>query len=408
MSSRWTTRRKVKALIKYINLRFFKGGSSTQTVEKRDPKSDQLKAMDDAFYNIMGGLTQRYGGVAMPTIASYSPNSATNTANQYTTDAQKTSSGKLTVPVSSGDVTTANKSVAAGNGYNNTGWNNGGYLDTAFDQADYLTGLANQNTANLLNTVPGYLNKASNITEQAANLASNYNDLYIKSDYDKNFNSIYNNLANAEKLSGINLDDSNWYIQQHKGLLNDGTNTGLQNALSNMNKSIYSGLQKSAQNGLDDWASRGIVNGTTMNRALDNLTGNAADAAAANYSSIYNSMLSNYLGGAEQSRNNAAAARTNAQDLNNDYFKLNDSMYSANTNALNSNNSKVNNLLSAAGNYNTLYNSGLNGLKTFADLPSTYYSNALAPLSSAYNFWKDSTNAWLANDKDTVVTSNSK
>ena len=33
--------------MRYINLQFFKGGSSVKEVDKREPKSDQLKAMDE-------------------------------------------------------------------------------------------------------------------------------------------------------------------------------------------------------------------------------------------------------------------------------------------------------------------------------------------------------------------------
>lgn len=56
-------------MIKFINLQFFKG-TKVQEVDKRGPKSEELKAMDSALYNVFGGLIGRYGGVQMPNLSS--------------------------------------------------------------------------------------------------------------------------------------------------------------------------------------------------------------------------------------------------------------------------------------------------------------------------------------------------
>ena len=61
-------------------------------------------------------------------------------------------------------------------------------------------------------------------------------------------------------------------------------------------------------------------------------------------------------------------------------------------------------LQNAASGYNQNYNSGLQGLETFAKLPTQYYQNALAPISPLYNYWKDLTESYYGHeDYDTVV-----
>lgn len=51
--------------MKYIDLEYFKGGTQLQEVEKRNPKSEELKMMDSKMYDIFGGLANRYGGNAL-------------------------------------------------------------------------------------------------------------------------------------------------------------------------------------------------------------------------------------------------------------------------------------------------------------------------------------------------------
>ena len=352
-------------MIKCINLRFFGGGGGTsvQEVEKREPKSDQLKAMDDAVYGLMGGLMQRYGGVSMPSIRSYTGSGSSGssgsagsygrpgtgegwatgrdgigtydgqrvrydeygrpyTASYYTggeRQGEERSRKYITGSVPSGasdyTATAGGKLGGSGGGtyaagYDDSGWGANGYLTKAFDTADELTNAANANSAQLLHDVPDYLKQSAG------------------------------------------------YLADHADLLANGTNAGLQNVVNEMNKSVYSGMQKTAGSALSNWAKKGIVNSSVATSGINDIENAAANAAAGNYSNAWGTMLQNYLGGAQSAREN--------------------------------------------------YDSGIAGLKTFADLPQQYYGNALAPLTPAYNYWKDATSAWLANDKDYIATSSGK
>ena len=385
--------------MRYINLQFFKGGSSVKEVDKREPKSDQLKAMDDAMYNVMGGLAQRYGGVTMPSITSYTPttsgtspvlsNSSNTGAGNWMSDNEayssmgdsqarnyirkrnaalannkntSTSTSNANAVTSNGKFgVTGNSNVAnAAAGYDNSGWGANGYLTNAYDTADYLANKANQNSAELLNTVPGYLTKSDSTLDQAQKYA-----------------------VQAGQQANNYYNDADWYLNNHQDLLTNGTNQGLQNLLDNLNSSTLQSLKTNAGNALDDWASKGIVNGTTATRAMDNLTGNAATAMANNYLNAYNTMANNYISGADASKG-LAESRVNTAD------------------------NSTSNLVNIANGYTNNYNSGLSGLKTYADLPSTYYTNAMAPLTPAYNYWNQATQNWLANDKDYVATSSGK
>lgn len=358
-------------MIRYVDLQFFKGGTSVQEVDKREPKSDQLKAMDDAMYNVMGGLTQRYGGYTMPTINSYTPSTTTASAGSTTgsgtsntnnkSDNAVTSIGKPTGENSNvAGGTGYNNNVAGGTGYNNSGWGEGGYLDSAFDKADTLSELANRNSFNLLNEVPAYLTKADSTLDEAQKYA-----------------------VQGQQKASKYYDDADYYLGEHKGLLANGTNEGLTNYMSSIYDSINRNYVNSASKLIDDAAARGIVNTSTSSRALNGLSSASANAAADQYAGGFNTYLQNYLGGAEQSRGLAESS-------------------------LNTADRSSANLVNIANGYRGNYDSGLSGLKTYADLPSTYYGNAMAPLTPAYNFWNQSTQNWLANDKDYVATSSGK
>lgn len=363
-----------------------------QEVEKREPKSEQLKAMDDAVYNVMGGFLQRYGGVTMPTITTADPYASTNNSNSGNTyyinnnssrryygggspvyldangRAYTYSNGQMVYmdsqsfanAIGTNAPVWGNQNVAGGSGYNTTGWGSGGYLDTAFDEADRLTALANKNSEDLLNTIPGYMDKS----DQMLDLAQDY---------------AVDSTENALKF----YDDSDWYLNQHKGLLTNGTNAGLENAVAAMNQSVLNELNNSIGAGLSDWAARGIMNSSTANRGIQAIESEAADSTAANWANVYNTMLNNYISGAEASKGLAEST-------------------------LGSMDNTVNNYATIAQGYRDQYNSGLQGLETFAGLPSTYYENAIAPLLPAYNYWNQATQNWLANDKDYVATSDGK
>ena len=379
-------------MIRYINLQFFKGGTTVQEVEKREPKSEQLKAMDDAVYNVMGGFLQRYGGVTMPTITTANPYNSSSSGGgsggsggtwlsgtRYTdggTPIYLDSSGRaytlsngqrtymtqqsLANAIGANGPVSGNQSVGNGLGYNNSGWGEGGYLDVAFDEADRLAALANQNSANLLAAIPNYLDKS----DETLDLAQQY---------------AVDSTENALKF----YDDSDWYLDQHKGLLTNGTNAGLENAVAAMNQSVLNELNDSIGAGLSDFAARGIMNSSTANRGIQAIESEAADSTAANWANVYNTMLNNYISGAEASKGLAEST-------------------------LGTMDNTVNNYATIAQGYRDQYNSGLQGLETFASLPSTYYENALAPLLPAYNTWNQMTQNWLANDKDYVATSDGK
>lgn len=349
-----------------------------QEVEKREPKSDQLKAMDDAVYKVMGGFLQRYGGVTMPDITTYNPNGSSGSGivsnngsgiNVYYNNGVNATGGAYYnggdgyygTGSDAGNFGTGGAQNVAGNGgYNGSGWGSGGYLDTAFDEADRLTALANKNSEDLLNTIPGYMDKSDQMLDLAQDYAVDATD-------------------NALKF----YDNSDWYLDQHKGLLSNGTNTGLENALAAMNQSVINTLNDNIGTGLSDYAARGIMNSSTANKGIQAIESEAADSTAANWADIYNTMLNNYISGAEASKGLAEST-------------------------LGSMDNTVNNYATIAQGYRDQYNSGLQGLETFAGLPSTYYENALAPLLPAYNTWNQMTQNWLANDKDYVATSDGK
>lgn len=352
-------------MICFVNLEFFKGGSSVREVEKREPKSDQLKAMDDAVYKVMGGFLSRYGGVTMPDLVSYYPSgSGSGVTGAWDGDYGAASGGKNTG--AGGDTqhkdvqSPSQPSVPSTGSYNGTGWGEGGYLDTAFDRADALAEAAQGNSRDLLRDVPGYMDKSGETLDKAQKYAVDSTD-------------------RAAKF----YDNSDWYLAQHKDLLSNGTNAGLENAVDAMNQSVWNGLEDSMGAGLNDLAARGIMNSSTANRSIQAIEDSAAEAAAANWGNVYNSMLSNYLGGAEASKGLAESTLGTLDQTVNNYTAL-------------------------AQGYRDLYDSGLEGLKTFADLPSTYYEAALAPLLPAYNYWNQATQSWLANDKDYIATSGGK
>jgi hypothetical protein len=350
--------------VRYINLQFFKGGSSVKEVDKREPKSNQLKAMDDAFYKVFGGIMQRYGGVSMPDINSFTPSTASTASN---TLANRRYSGRDRDSYGGPAYSTRYDAIARNvsnsspnvSGIANLG-SNTGYLSRALDFADYQSELTNRNIENLLQTVPAYLTKADTTTDDAVAL-----------------------MKNTQDTSSKYYDNANDYLTKHMNFLDNGTDSGFENYLAGSERAIGNAYAQNVGTSLNDLAAKGILNSTVTNRALSNQQATTADAIAQNRNTAANTWLQNYLGGAEQSRGLAESS-------------------------LNSGKTVYNDLLNAAGNYRQNYDSGINGFKTQADLIPQYYTNALSPLSSAYNFWDQSTKNWLANDKDYVATSSGK
>ena len=298
-------------MIKYVNLQFFKGDTDVQEVEKRQPKSAQLLAMDDALYNVMGGLMQRYGGVTMPGISGGQKASDTSAKSAYDLTripgAQYESWGRIMVPATGGygashiatqselDYMRVNNN-ASGGVSSAAGWNDGGYLDRAFDTADDQAALTNANINELLLSTPEYLRK-------------------------------------------------------HQNFLDNGTDEGFEKYIAESERALANTYSKNVGTDLSNLAAKGILNSSVTNRALANQQAEIGDAVAKNRNTASNNWMNQYLQG---------------------------------------------------------YNTGMEGLKTNAELIPQYYKNAMSPMTPAYDFWNQSTQNWLANDKDYIATSSGK
>lgn len=293
-------------MIKYLNLQFFKGGSDVQEVEKREPKSAELKAMDAALYNIMGGITSRYGGVNMPVGGVQQPVSGSDYDLSRIPGAHKDSWGRIMIPSTGGygsdHVATTSEldylrvKNQGGQVSQAAGFNDGGFMDRAFDTADRQAALTNANINELLTTTPEYLRK-------------------------------------------------------HQNFLSQGTDEGFENYIAASERALANTYSKNVGTSLNSLAGRGVLNSSVTNRALANEQAEIGDAVAKNRNAASNNWMNQYLSG---------------------------------------------------------YNTGMEGLKTQTALIPTYYENAVSPFKPAYNFWKDSTDAWLANDRDYIATSDGK
>ena len=336
-------------MIKCIDLQFFKGVTEVKEVDKREPKSDQLKAMDDAVYGLMGGLMQRYGGVSMPSIRSYTgsgssgssgsagsygrpgpgegwaPGRAGNrtydgqrvrydeygrpyTASYYTggeRQGEERSRKYITGSVPSGasdyTATAGGKLGGSGGGtyaagYDDSGWGANGYLTKAFDTADDQAALTNANINELLLSTPEYLRK-------------------------------------------------------HQNFLDNGTDEGFEKYIAESERALANTYSKNVGTDLSNLAAKGILNSSVTNRALANQQAEIGDAVAKNRNTASNNWMNQYLQG---------------------------------------------------------YTTGMEGLKTNAELIPQYYNNAMSPMTPAYDFWNQSTQNWLANDKDYIATSSGK
>ena len=118
----------------------------------------------------------------------------------------------------------------------------------------------------------------------------------------------------------------------------------------------------------------------------------------------FGTLLDNSLKGAQTADNLAQNVVRTADQSNANYQNIINSMLGINDNSLKTMQGRAGVLQNAASGYNQNYNSGLQGLETYAKLPAQYYQNALAPVIPAYNYWKDLTDAYYGHeDYDTVV-----
>lgn len=354
-----------------MNLQFFKGGS-TETVRKRDPKSSQHLAMDEAVFNLLSPLATRYGGSSI--FGNAYPKSRTS---------QTVSNGKL------GSVQPSN---------------NNSILGRNLDYADLQHEMVNRNTVNLLDKVPGYLDQSNNALRKLEYLADTYQNPYGNSDFDGYVKKMGETADRSTEYATKYYDDADWYINQNKALAESGGSQALDNLMSKVYESLNSGYKSKAGELLNDAARRGVINSSTNTRAMNGLSDSVAQAGAQQYMTGFGTLLDNSLKGAQTADNLAQNVVRTADQSNANYQNIINSMLGINDNSLKTMQGRAGVLQNAASGYNQNYNSGLQGLETFAKLPTQYYQNALAPISPLYNYWKDLTDSYYGHeDYDTVV-----
>ncbi|MEA5034247.1 hypothetical protein [Cloacibacillus evryensis] len=362
--------------------------------------------MDNALYDVFGGIMNRYGGTTMPSNSVLQAQQ--NVANQYNNNRLSNrygySNNTRLARENGGNFGLANRqlmSLGVG-GYDRNGnyvgsseaydvngnrvstsqgaqlenamtsngkgtttaannsASNGSWLSNAFDTADYQKNLTDQNINQLLQDTPGYLQKADTTLDEARSAVSNAN-------------------TTANRYYG----DADEYMAMHKDLLNTGKNAGLEAYLEPLFGQVSGVYNSAIGSNFNNLASKGIINSSVANAGINSAQKNAADALVNGRMQGAELWLNQMLGGAgtasDLAKSVVANANTTASDLTN-----------------------------VANGYRSNYDSGINGLNIQTGLVPKYYENALAPLMPAYQFWQDSTNAWLGNDHDTVVTSNGK
>jgi hypothetical protein len=334
-------------LFKRINLEFFKGGSTTTQVQKRDPKSAELVNMDSAVYNILSPIAARYGGISMP--SSYVTK---NSKGEYVTSTDvPVPSVRTTDPVSSKLGTSSSSSRTGGSA---AGWS-GGYnkhgdyvgSNGAYDSSGRYVGSKAQYIASQQNSSPSSSAAAATPVSSALDLG-NWNDSVLG----QNFN-IADEQAALTNANILNLlQTTPEYLNKHSAFLENGTDEGFENYLAASEQAIANAYSKNVGTDLNNMAAKGILNSSVTNRALANQQAETGNAIAANRNEAANTWLNNYISG---------------------------------------------------------YNAGVSGLDSMIKLPTQYYQNALAPVMPLYNYWKDMTDAYYGHeDYDTVVSSGGK
>lgn len=387
-----------------MNLQFFKG-SRTETVRKRDPKSRQHLAMDEAVFNLLSPIAMRYGGSSI--FGDTYPKSGTSTRQQTNKQSipwlsaqqnQTVSNGKLGSSVQPSK--NATDPLTALTAFNNS------ILGRNLDYADLQHEMVNRNTVDLLDKVPGYLDQSNNALRKLEYLADTYQNPYGKSDFDEYVRKMGETADRSTEYATKYYDDADWYINQNKALAESGGSQALDNLMSKVYESLNSGYKSMAGELLNDAARRGVINSSTNTRAMRGLSDSVAQAGAQQYMTGFGTLLDNSLKGAQTADNLAQNVVRTADQSNANYQNIINSMLGINDNSLKTMQGRAGVLQNAASGYNQNYNSGLQGLETFAKLPIRYYQNALAPISPLYNYWKDLTDSYYGHeDYDTVVHS---
>lgn len=373
-----------------MNLQFFKG-SRTETVRKRDPKSAQHLAMDEAVFNLLSPIAMRYGGSSI--FGDTYPKSGTSKAVQPNAR-QIALNGKLG-SVQPTPTRNATDPLAA---FNNS------ILGRNLDYADLQHEMVNRNTVGLLDKVPGYLDQSNNALRKLEYLADTYQNPYGNSDFDEYVKKMGETADRSTEYATKYYDDADWYINQNKALAESGGSQALDNLMAKVYESLNSGYKSKAGELLNDAARRGVINSSTNTRAMNGLSDSVAQAGAQQYMTGFGTLLDNSLKGAQTADNLAQNVVRTADQSNANYQNIINSMLGINDNSLKTMQGRAGVLQNAASGYNQNYNSGLQGLETFAKLPTQYYQNALAPISPVYNYWKDLTDSYYGHeDYDTVV-----
>lgn len=458
-------------MIKLINLEFFKGGSTTEKVEKREPKSGQQLAMDSSIYSLISPIAARYGGTSvLPNItttkitqpepvnnnyyrgsyrsgdsggdAGYQRRYAGNNDNlsNYGYDSRsrvnygRTPSPQQTTTIQSQtpnlagfnasqlgknlDIADIQKSLVDANTLNLLA-NNGQNLNLSQNALMNMESLANNyvnpfstqdmrnnvsavnNLANnyvnpysksdfdtqnarMMGDISGYLQAGNRDLASASQMANNYAAPYQKSEFNPYISKMDASATGADRFATKYYNDADWYLNQNKELASKGTNQGLSNLMSEVYKSINSNFGKDASALIADAASRGVVNSTTGNRAIQGLSDSASSAAGEQYMSGFQSLLNNALQGAQTADALAQNVVSTADKTNQNYANIIDSMLGINSGALNTLQGKAGILQNNAQGYNqsagtvqAAYNSVLNNMLGLnADSRDTMQSQA--------------------------------
>ncbi len=380
-----------------VNLQFFKGGS-TETVRKRDPKSGQHLAMDEAVFNLLSPIAKRYGGsdIFGDTLPKTSTAVQPNTQPTQPQLQQILSNGKPGSVQPSGNATeNATDPLTA---FNDS------ILGRNLDYADLQHEMVNRNTDDLLGKLPGYLDQSNDTLRKMEGLADNYVNPYGNDAFDEYIRRMGETAEYSAGRADKYYDDADFYLGQNKDLATQGTSQALENLVARMSDSLKSNYQSDAGSLLSNAANRGIINSSVSTRGLSDLSNAMAEAASGQYMQGFQSLLDNSLKGATTAGGLAQGVVDTAGKANANYQDIVNSMLGINADSLKTMQTKAGVYSDASAGYNRDYNSGIGSLETYAKLPAQYYQNALAPISPLYNYWKDLTDSYYGHeDYDTVV-----
>lgn len=406
-----------------VNLQFFKG-SSSETVRKRDPKSGQHLAMDEAIFNILSPIATRYGGSdifggTLPKASTavqpnaqqkigqgggYWAQTEAGNGNGYWTEAGNNGSSSWVSTIPKSNLQQPQPQQIASNGKGDSGGVEDSLLWKNFDTADRQVETVNRNTDDLLGKLPGYLDQSNDTLRKMEGLADNYVSPYGNDAFDEYVRKMGETAEYSAGRADKYYDDADFYLGQNKDLATQGTSQALENLVAKMSDSLKSNYQSDAGSLLSNAANRGIINSSVSTRGLSDLSNAMADAASGQYMQGFQALLDNSLKGATTAGGLAQGVVDTAGKANANYQDIVNSMLGINADSLKTMQTQAGIYSDASAGYNRDYNSGIGSLETYAKLPAQYYQNALAPISPLYNYWKDLTDSYYGHeDFDTIV-----